>query len=190
LAFNFPYNLSYISIIINDLMNYFDFISAPYLSKTGNTKKVAEAIYETLKDEKRIKPIADITEDEIKNADLIFIGFPVYSHTVPYKAEVFIKKIPPRKKIALFSTHGSISGTRLSREALEYAVTLAGNLNVLGTFSCRGEVSMEALETLLNSPEHNAWAEMAPTAKNHPDKSDLEDARAFTRWIITLFHQK
>lgn len=161
-----------------------------YLSRTGNTKKVAEAIHETLKEDKTIKPIQEITEDEIKNSDLIFIGFPVHSHTVPYKAEVFIKKIPPEKKIALFSTHGSITGTYLSKEALEYAVTLAGNLKVLGTFSCRGQVSTEALDILLKSPEHTAWAEMAPTAKNHPDKSDLEDAKAFARWITTLFHQK
>ncbi|MBN2244373.1 MAG: hypothetical protein JW755_00860, partial [Candidatus Aminicenantes bacterium] len=97
--------------------------------------------------------------------------------------------IPSGKKIALFSTHGSIAGTQLSREALEYAVTLAGKLDVLGTFSCRGQVSTEALDILLKSPEHRAWAEMAPTAKNHPDQSDLEDAKAFARWIITLFHQ-
>lgn len=161
-----------------------------YLSQTGNTKKVAEAIYSALKEDKKIKPIQDVTEEEIIDADLIFIGFPVHSHTVPYKAEIFIKKIPSGKKVALFSTHGSISGTRLSREALEYAVTLAGNLNVLGTFSCRGQVSMEALDVLLKSPEHTAWAEMAPSAKTHPDKSDLEDATAFARWILTLFHQK
>jgi len=161
-----------------------------YLSKTGNTKKVAEAIQETLKEDNKIKPIHEVTDDEIKDSDLIFIGFPVYSHTVPYKAELFIKKIPPGKKVALFSTHGSISGSHLSKEALEYAVTLASNLKVLGTFSCRGQVSMEALENLLRSPEHTAWAEMAPTAKNHPDKSDLEDAKAFARWIVTLFHQK
>jgi flavodoxin len=161
-----------------------------YLSKTGNTKKVAEAIYSALKEDKKIKPLHAVTEEEIQDADLIFIGFPVYSHTVPYKAEVFIKKISAGKKVALFSTHGSISGTRLSREALEYAVTLAGNLKVLGTFSCRGQVSMEALDILLKSPEHTAWAEMAPSAKTHPDKSELEDASAFTRWILTLFHQK
>jgi len=161
-----------------------------YLSKTGNTKKVAEAIYSALKEDKIIKPMHAVTEEEIQDADLIFIGFPVHSHTVPYKAEVFIKKIPAGKKVALYSTHGSISGTRLSREALEYAVTLAGNLNILGTFSCRGQVSMEALDILLKSPEHTAWAEMAPSAKTHPDKSDLEDASVFTRWILTLFHQK
>jgi hypothetical protein len=31
---------------------------------------------------------------------------------------------------------------------------------------------------------------MAPSAKTHPDQSELEDAKAFARWIITLFHQK
>jgi flavodoxin len=161
-----------------------------YFSQTGNTKKVAEAIYDTLKQDKKIKPIHEVTEEEIKTSDLIFIGFPVITHTVPYQAEAFIKNIPSGKKIALFSTHGSIAGTQLSREALEYAVTLASKLDVLGTFSCRGEVSFEALDILLKSLEDRAWAEMAPTAKNHPDQSDLEDAKAFARWIIILFHQR
>ncbi|RPI99763.1 MAG: hypothetical protein EHM31_09535, partial [Candidatus Aminicenantes bacterium] len=56
----------------------------------------------------------------------------------------------------------------------------------VGTFSCRGKVSMKALEILMQSPEHEAWADMAATAATHPDASDLEDARAFARWIMTL----
>ncbi len=31
-----------------------------YLSRTGNTRKVAQAIFEEIKDEKEIKPIADV----------------------------------------------------------------------------------------------------------------------------------
>ncbi|MCK7511870.1 MAG: HAMP domain-containing protein [Desulfobacterales bacterium] len=57
---------------------------------------------------------------------------------------------------------------------------------LVGTFSCRGKVSMKALEVLMQSPEHEAWADMAASAATHPDESDLEDARAFARWIATL----
>jgi hypothetical protein len=45
---------------------------------------------------------------------------------------------------------------------------------------------MKALEILMQSPEHEAWADMAASAATHPDASDLEDARAFARWIATL----
>lgn len=159
-----------------------------YVSWTGNTKKVAESIFKALDGDKTIKPM-----DEAQNLDeyeLIFIGFPVHSHSVPFKAEELIKRIPPSKKIAFFSTHGSLTGSRLSREALEHATILASNADILGTFSCRGKVSSQAMEVLSKSPEHKAWLTMAPSAQTHPDENDLEDARSFAEWILTLSLQE
>lgn len=155
-----------------------------YISWTGNTKKVAEAIFESLEGDTTIASM-----DKIHSLDeyqLIFIGFPVHSHSVPIKTEEFIKKLPSGKKIAFFSTHGSLTGSRLSREALEHASILASNARILGTFTCRGKVSLQAMEVLSKSPEHKAWVEMAASAQTHPDESDLEDARSFAKWIVTL----
>jgi len=160
-----------------------------YFSKTGNTKKIADAIYMTVANDKAIKPVNELQEQEIEEYSLIFIGFPVYSHSIPFPLERILKNIPPTKKIALFSTHGSLTGSRLSREALEYASLLASKAKVLGSFSCRGKVSPQALEVLEKSPEHKAWAEMAVSASTHPDESDLEDARSFARWILILAAQ-
>jgi hypothetical protein len=126
---------------------------------------------------------------EIKGYSLIFIGFPVHSHSVPYKIESFLQKIPQGGKIALFSTHGSLPGGRLATEALEHAAVIASKAKVLGTFSCRGKVSMAALEVLSKSPEHKAWTEMAPSSRTHPDEGDLEDAKSFAKWVITLSSQ-
>jgi flavodoxin len=159
-------------------------ILVTYVTMTGNTKLVADAIFDALEGEKTIKPT-----DEIQNLDdydLIFVGFPVHSHGVPHKTEELIKKLPPRKKIALFSTHGSLTGSRLSREALEHASILASGARILGTFTCRGKVSPHAMEVLSKSPEHRAWVEMSASARTHPDESDLEDARSFAKWIVTL----
>jgi flavodoxin len=158
-----------------------------YLSQTGNTKKTAEAIYESLEGDKTIKPVDEV--QEIENYSLIFIGFPVHSHSVPYKIESFLRKIPEGKKIALFSTHGALPGGRLATEALEHAAVITSKAEVLGTFSCRGKVSMEAMEVLSKSPEHKAWTEMAPSSQTHPDEGDLEDARSFAKLIITLSTQ-
>ena len=159
-----------------------------YFSLTGNTKKIAEAIYHTLEEEKAIKPL-DEAED-LKEYNIIFIGFPVHSHGVPYKVEQFLKNIPSGKKIALFSTHGSHTGSRLSRAAAEHAVVLADKGKILGTFSCRGKVSAEALEKLKKSPEHQLWTEMAASAHTHPDKDDIADAQSFARWIMALHSQE
>ena len=158
-----------------------------YFSRTGNTKLVAEAIFDALSGDKMIKPMAEA--GDLAPYRLIFAGFPVQTHSVPYPVEVFLKTIPEGKRIALFSTHGSVTGSRLSREALEYASILVAKARLVGTFSCRGKVSMKALEVLMQSPEHEAWAEMAASAATHPDESDLEDARAFARWTMTLSAQ-
>ncbi len=161
-------------------------ILVAYFSKTGNTKKIAEIIYKTIEGTKTLKPINEIENDDISRFELLYVGFPVYSHSVPYIVETFLKNLPSGKKMALFSTHGSLTGSRLSREALEYATILAVNTKILGTFSCRGKVSLQALEILQKSPEHKAWSEMAVSANTHPDENDLEDAGAFAKWIQTL----
>ncbi len=162
-------------------------ILVTYLSQTGNTKKIAEAIFEGLEGDKTIKPMDEV--QEIEGYSLIFIGFPVHSHSVPYKIEGFLQKIPQGGKIALFSTHGSLPGGRLATEALEHAAVIASKAKVLGTFSCRGKVSMATLEVLSKSPEHKAWAEMAPSSQTHPDEGDIEDARSFAQWVMTLSAQ-
>lgn len=160
-----------------------------YISKTGNTKIIAETIFKTVDGEKIIKPINELLDNELEEYSLIFIGFPVHSHSVPFHIEAVLKNMPPNKKIAFFSTHGSLTGSRLAREALEYATVITSTVKLLGTFTCRGKVSPDALEVLEKSPEHKAWTEMAVSADTHPDENDLEDAASFARWIMTLAAQ-
>ncbi|HUT08723.1 MAG TPA: flavodoxin family protein [Candidatus Latescibacteria bacterium] len=162
-------------------------ILVTYFSRTGNTKLVAEAIFDALPGDKILQPMAKV--DDIAPFQLVYAGFPVQTHSVPYPAEVFLKTIPEEKKVALFSTHGAVTGSQLSREAVEYASVLVAKAKLLGTFSCRGKVSMKALEILMQSPEHEAWADMAASAATHPDANDLDDARAFARWILTVSTQ-
>jgi flavodoxin len=154
-----------------------------YFSQTGNTKAIAEAIFEALEGEKDIKPMEESLS--LDAYGLVFIGFPVQSHSVPYKADTFLRRVPAGKRIALFCTHGSLPGHRLSREALEYALVCAAKAKLLGTFACRGRLSMKALEFLSKSPEHQEWTDMAASAATHPDDTDLAEAKAFARKIWT-----
>jgi len=159
-------------------------ILVAYFSQTGNTQKIAEAIFGVLPQPKEIISIPEVKD--LTSAKLVFIGFPVQSHSVPYPVEQFLRQVPDKAKIALFSTHGSLTGSALSREAIHYATVVASQAVVMGSFSCRGQVSSQAMEVLGKSPEHEAWADMAVSASTHPDASDLEDARAFARWVLTL----
>lgn len=153
-----------------------------YFSETGNTKKVANAIYEAIDFEKEIKPV-----QEVKTAngyDIIFCGFPVHAHSVPSKAADFIKQMPGGQKVAFFSTHGSLRGGQLPRQAFEHAISLAIKANVLGHFGTRGQVNQRVIDMLLKSPEHKAWVEEAQSAIGHPDANDLSDAKTFAAEMI------
>lgn len=163
-------------------------ILVTYFTKTGNTRMIAEAIYSSIEEESEIKPIEDA--GDLNSYDLIFIGFPVHAHSIPYAVKQLIESIPEDKSIAFFSTHGALTGSRLALEALEYATTLAVGKKILGTFACRGKVSFQALETLSKSPEHLAWVDMAHSARTHPDASDIADAKTFAGWTLTLLHQE
>jgi len=162
-------------------------ILVTYDTRTGNTQKVAEAVYAALKGEKTIQPLSEAPD--MNAFDLIFVGFPVHSHSISVHAEDFLKTIPKRKKVALFSTHGSLPGSHLSRQALESAAVVSAQTELLGSFTCRGKVSPEAMEVLSRSPEHKAWTEMAASSMSHPDAQDLLEAGEFARWIQTLCYK-
>jgi flavodoxin len=155
-----------------------------YFSRTGNTKMIAEAVFDDLPGPKEIKRMDE--KLDLAGYAFLFVGFPVQTHSLPYEVEVFLRRIPAKMRIALFCTHGSLTGSSLAREAMEYAFVCSAQAKVMGTFSCRGKVSMKALESLAKSPEHEAWADMAASASTHPDASDLADARVFARWVSSL----
>ena len=153
-----------------------------YFSESGNTEKLAQAIYEGVK--ASAKEIAPVSEANANEADVIFVGFPVHASSVPTKVEKFIKDIPQGKMVAFFVTHGSLRGGQLAITALHYALSLALKLSVLGTFGCRGQVKPEIIEALLQKPELKGWAMEAQSAADHPDDADLKDGKEFATLMI------
>ena len=153
-----------------------------YYSESGNTEKLAKAIYDGINiPEKEIMPIS---EADTEGYDVIFVGFPVHASSVPAKVEKFIKSVPEGKKIAFFVTHGSLRGGQLAISALHYAFSLALKVTVLGTFGCRGQVKPSLIDALLKNPEHKSWAIEAQSATGHPDEEDLKDGKEFAGWMI------
>jgi flavodoxin len=154
-----------------------------YFSETGNTEKVAQAIYEGIQEaEKDISPIQETKN--VEEYDLIFCGFPVHASSVPNKVEPFLKSIPQGKSVAIFATHGSLRMGQLATAAFDYAVSLLSKAKAIGTFGCRGKVKPDLLEVLAKKPEHRAWAEEAQGAAIHPDEADLEDAKDFAKKML------
>lgn len=163
-------------------------ILVTYYSKTGNTKAVAQSIFDALDlkalglEDKEMKPVKEI--DNTKEYSLIFCGFPVHAHSVPVPVQNFIKTLHPGTKLALFSTHGSKTDGQMPKEAIHHAVGLAKDATVLGSFTCRGAVEPEIIDGLISKPEHRAWAQEAQSAQGHPDKADFEEAHLFARSVL------
>ena len=153
-----------------------------YYSQTGNTEKVAHAIYEAIPTAKELKPIRKV--ETSAGYEIIFCGFPVLAHSVPEKAQPFITGLPAGQKIAFFSTHGSLRGGRLPKQAFDHAIGLAARATILGHFGCRGRVDQNIIDALMQKPEHKTWAEEAQSAEGHPDKGDMEDAATFAREMM------
>lgn len=163
-------------------------ILVTYYSKTGNTKAVAQAIFDALDlkalglEDKVMAPVKEV--DDTQAYSLIFCGFPVHAHSVPVPVQNFIKSLQPGTKLAFFSTHGSKTDGQMPKEAVHHAIGLAKNASMLGSFTCRGAVEPEIIDDLMNKPEHRAWAQEAQSAQGHPDKADLEEAQLFARSVL------
>jgi len=153
-----------------------------YYSQTGNTEKLARAIYEAIHVEKILLPIEELKS--VEGYDIIFVGFPVQAHSVPAKLLPFFKSLPDGQKIALFCTHGSLRGGHLPKQALEHAIGLSSRAKILGTFGVQGKVDVKIIEALIKQTEHRAWAEEAQGACGHPNDADLADGKDFSRGIL------
>jgi flavodoxin I len=158
-------------------------ILVAYYSETGNTRKVAEAIFQAVRHtRKKLLPIDQAAGPG--DYDLIFCGFPVQHHGVPAKMVHFLESIPKGKKLAVFATHGALRGGEKAISAFYAALSLAKGQTILGTFGCRGQVKFQLIDQWMESPQHQAWAMEAQSANGHPDVADLEEASTFAETML------
>jgi flavodoxin len=130
-----------------------------YHSKTGNTKKVAEAIG------KAVGTVAVQITDKINfdSADLLFIGDGVYGMKPNKATAAFIKTLDPNKvkNVAVFGTYGG------QKKAIILMKELLKNqgINVIEeSFGCKGK----------------SWFILN---RNHPDANDLDNAQQFAKKV-------
>jgi len=152
-----------------------------YMSLSGNTKKIAEAIFLEIQEEKEIKKINEI--ENLEDYDLVFVGFPMHGFGVPEEAEDFLGKHCMGKKIALFVTHGAPEESGELQPWLAKFKEAAAGANVIGMFNCQGELAQYVIDELLRSdnPQHRAYGEHGHTTRGQPDAARVERARVFAR---------
>ena len=152
-----------------------------YMSQTGNTKKVAEAIYGELSGDKEIKKLEDV--ESLDEYDFAFIGFPLHAFGPAEPAKKFLEAHSPGKKIALFITHAAPEESEEVKAWLKISARAASEADLVNLFDCQGELAQPVIDMLLgsNDPSMRAFGELGPMTKGQPDGTRLERAKAFAR---------
>jgi flavodoxin len=152
-----------------------------YMSQTGNTKKVAEAIYGAITEDKEIKELGGV--DNLNEYDFVFVGFPIHAFGPAEPAKKFLEAHAAGKKIALFITHAAPEQSEEIKGWLGACEEAASQADVVNMFDCQGELAEAIMDMLLKSDDPNirAFGELGPMTKGQPDETRLERARAFAR---------
>ncbi|MEQ2400028.1 flavodoxin family protein [Peptoniphilus hominis (ex Hitch et al. 2025)] len=118
-----------------------------YSSKTGNTKRMAEKIYEVLKDEHQmtIKDIRDAPE--VEKFDFILLGAWIDRGSLEPKALKVLKTIK-NKKLGLFATLGAMPDSEHGRKVIKNLENLLIDRDSLGQYICPGLVDPKMIEKL------------------------------------------
>jgi flavodoxin len=142
-----------------------------YSSQTGNTRKLADAVFEALPGEKAIYQVDEAPDPS--DYDFIALGFWLMSGKPDPKSTKYLGKIW-KKPLFLFATHGAGAGSDHAVKGMEMAKSLALESDIQGTYSCQGEVNPKILEKASQKPQPPVWLADAPDANGHPNQADIE----------------
>ena len=158
-----------------------------YVSQTGNTRKVAEAIYGEVTGDKALSELSEL--DDLEGFDLCFFGFPIIAFGPNVDAREFLEANCSGKRIALFITHAAPEDQEDVAEWLDKCRGAAEGAELMGVFDCQGELSEEIAAFLLKSDDARmrSFGERRGETLGQPDESRLERARSFAREIIERF---
>lgn len=164
-------------------------ILCTYASRSGNTKKVAEAIAEELGEECLLIPAEELTEEVVAEAEFVFGGFWVDKGGPDPVGKAMCEALKG-KTLGLFMTLGAYPHSLHGAKVLVKTADSVEGGNVAGVLALQGAVGAARdprLEALPASNHH------APNDKNNrrralaatrPDEEDLARARAWARDVL------
>ncbi len=142
-----------------------------YSSQTGNTKKLAQAVYDALEGEKELFSLEDAPDPNAY--DFIAAGFWLMAGKPDPKSSEYLAQIKDRS-LFLFATHGAAKGSDHAENAMNHAKAIADQVKIVGTFSCQGEVNPKILAKVKAKPQPPVWLSDADDAVGHPDDDDIK----------------
>ena len=173
-----------------------------YFTQTNNTKMIAEAMYEILSanSEVDIDTVRRVDLDSLDDYNLVFVGAPCHDSDLAPPVKGFLEKLPksPKFKLVGFFTHATYlpDGTERKQELYDQ---WAGrciptfenacrnkNVELLGIFHCMAKAS-EPIEHFIHQEiitDEDEWNEYLPELREHPDSTDIENAKKFAQEMI------
>lgn len=174
-----------------------------YYSETGNTEKIARAIYEEVsKDhEAHLKKIKEVTVDTLNSYELVFLGSACHSTDLapPVKRILDALPVSARFKLAGFFTH-SVPSLEDSARARNLFNRWAGKcivsfekvskekqIDFKGYFNCQGVPSPPIQEFIKKEVIVSAdeWEAYMEEVRKHPSIEDLQKAKGFAREVLS-----
>lgn len=156
-----------------------------YMSSTGNTKKIAEAIYSEVPAEKEIKQIKEV--QDLAGYDLSFLGFPTHGYGPDKKTRACLENLCTRgRKVALFVTHAAHEDEPEVPEWMAKFKEAAKGAEIVGCFDCQGELASGAKLFMKISPNKRLRSDAKKdNSKGQPDQTRVDKARAFAKETVS-----
>lgn len=153
-----------------------------YSSRTGNTKKVAQAVHAGIPSK------ADLFD--MKNApdpmpyDWIILGYWVDRGTADKDTLAYLDRIEG-KSVGFFATLGAYPDSKYAAEVVErFSLLVSKHNNLIGSFICQGRIDTALSEKFATFPADHPHAitpqriKRHKDAASHPDEQDLAQAIA------------
>lgn len=151
-------------------------IMITYSSQSGNTEKLAKAIYDRLEGEKEIYPIEQAPP--AAQYDLTAVGFWLQAGKPDPKAAGYLASCGPDTRLFLFATHGAAKNSDHAKAGMANAAALTNSAEIEGAFNCQGEVNPKVLEKVKQKDTPPVWIDDADAAVGHPDENDISELQA------------
>jgi flavodoxin len=161
-----------------------------YHSKTGNTKKIAEAIHRYHSD----WTLAPLNSADPEGFDLLFVGGWIHNSAFNPETSAFAEKLR-NKDVAFFFTAGAYPTTKYAFDCTGNIIALLetnGN-RVINHFHAQGALSPEMKSWMTGLSDKNPhgldkYREIRwKHADNHPNGEDLDAAEFFAHQTVQMF---
>ncbi len=157
-----------------------------YSSKTGNTRKLAQAIHLAVDHAELSRVEMAPNPDQY---DLILLGFWIEEGTADEKMRLYMKRLKGQK-VGLFATLGAYPDSKHAAESLSAATKLIPDCSVVGHYICQGAIDPELVEWMESLPKDHGYGptesrkKLWNDAAKHPNDADLQAAAEWAQGIV------